>query len=256
MAYLKNLDEEEQQGATPVATTQASGVMGGGVGVQSSQPTLNQGWVNFDKYLKANEGQGEGIANAVTAGAAGAIKSAAGKLNELEQKAANVDKSQTQALSATKNEILSNPTKVDVQKYQQQMNEGYKGPTQVNMLDSWADAYKAWGTANDQYAAVKDDSAAGRQAAVTNAFKPTAKNGYTRGMSTLDSFLLGADQKGKDTLNAFTEANKGIADAYQQTSSRAQASLDVAKNMYEGERASTQKAADELEAGTGLATNC
>ncbi len=242
MAFIKNnLDDEENQ-VGALATTQESGVVSGGVGADASRAQPQSGWVNFDKYLSANQGQGEGIANAVTAGADGAIKSAAGKLNELEQKAKSTDNSQVQSLGSTKNQVMSDPTKVDVNAYQQQMSQGYKGPTQVNALDGWADAYKAWGSANDQYSAVKDDSAAGRQAAVTNAFKPQAKNGYSQGMATLDSFILGGDQKGKDTLSSFTEANKGIGDSFQQTSSRAQASLDAAKTAYDGELSSVKQA--------------
>lgn len=247
MAYIKNLDDEEQQGATPVATTQASGVMGQGVAT-GPQQALNQGWVNFDQYVKANEGQGEGIANAITEGANTAIKGAASKLNELETKAANTDKSQTQALNATKNEILTNPTKVDVGAYQKQMSEGYKGPTQVNLLEGWGDAYKAWGNAKEKYDALKDDSTAGRQAAVTAAFKPTAPNGYTRGMGTLDSFLLGADAKGKEALSSFTEQNKGIADAYTTSAAKAQAALDAQKAAYDTERNSVAQAVKDKQA--------
>jgi hypothetical protein len=253
MAFVNNLlDDEEQQKQNLVTSGQESGVVSGTPMAGGETKAQTSNWVNLDKYLKANEGQGQAIAGAVTQGADTAIKSAAGKLNELEVKAKGQDQSQTQALTGLKQTIAADPTKVNATEYNNQVSAAYKGPTQVEGVEGYDDAYKAWGNAKSQYEAVKDDSAAGRQAAVASAFKPQAANSYTKGMGILDSFILGGDAKGKQALSDFATQNQGITESLNQTRSKAQSALDAQKAAFEAERASVQQAVkDKREAVTG-----
>jgi hypothetical protein len=228
MPIVKDLMDENQLNLN--TSGGESGVVNAGQGV-TQDPNASQAegssFVNLKKYLDANQGLGAGLGTAVTADSQKNIEGAAGKINDYQAKASQVDRSQANALEGYKTQIATDPTKINASQYKNDTSAAYKGPTNATSAAGYSDAYNAYGSAKDGYENLKSDDWNKRSNAVSSTYgKDNAS--YTKGMGLLDTFILQGDQGGKDAINSYVNknANTFAADGKD--------ALSTAKNSVQG----------------------
>lgn len=208
MAYRKVFGSNDEDKESDLQ----SGIVGGSSAPQGGaggQPA--SAWTNLQTYLKANEGQGAGIANAITQKTQENIDAVGKNVQDWETAAkGNVDK-------ATKKDdysgqIKKDPTKVDQNAFSAWKNLGNYWGNQDSTQDSgYADVYrKVQGAANDIKGA---NDYYGQNVLAKKSFSGDGagqSTNYTDGMGYLDTFIARADQSGKDAFANFKDRNAGF----------------------------------------------
>lgn len=203
MAYQSYFPNEDQKKKDQTGSG-ASAVISGG-GSQSSTPAASggSGFVNLDKYLNANAGQSQGLADTVTGGVKDQVKQqqdTVAKLNEEAQK---------EIEQKNKSQVTGNLVDESGKAKADNVQEWAKGASDVINSDykyGLADATQ--GKVNEaitNYGNVKNtlenvDDRNYQQQALKNAYNK--QGNYTSGFGALDTFLLNADQSSRDQINA------------------------------------------------------
>lgn len=188
-------DEKEQAGPQQVTSGQTAVVGQEGASASSPTGTKSGRFTNISNYLKANQGynaQGGGLAGKI----AGNIQNKGQEVKQQVGQAksefdASAQKNRTQFDENTVNSALKDPSSFvqngqNVDKFQQQLNAKYQGPTDLQNVDSLQNKAQ-----NLQNLTKQTVSEGGRFDLLKQMFnKPT----YTGGQQRLDNLLLQGNQ--------------------------------------------------------------
>jgi len=255
MAYIKKPNEQDPQGLN---TSGQSTVISAGQAPVDPTASKAEGtsWVNLKQYLDANQGLGAGVANAVTGSSQKEIESAAGQLNDWQTKASTVDKSQADKLQGFKQQILTDPTKVDAKAFKDQSAAAYGNNTVATNAEGYGAAANAYGTAKDNYTNLKSDDWASRSTAVQNTYGKDNPQ-YSKGMGMLDTFIAQGDQAGQAAFKDYADRNASMFsdtdNSLKKATGSVQTALDAEKNRWSSLLGETQQAVKDKR--TGLVTN-
>lgn len=204
MAYIQNLEDEEQKKlAEGQLTSSAPTVVGGaaapagGLVANTAAPATGTGWTNLQSYLTANKGGVDGLADQVTGelnkgvdsfkGSVAADKnSTVAKLN---------DAAQDKAAEQVKSGLSSDPVRTASQA-SQFVNQGWG---EQNAAEDYTRDLRQQGSQlNDRLAGTTDLNSQRANLGEIN----KGNSAYTTGFKNLDSFLLLSDPTAQAKLGA------------------------------------------------------
>jgi hypothetical protein len=205
MAYMDNMDEQDQQKAA------AGGVIAGSGGAAGQTPTsTGTGFTNLQQYLTANKGSGDGIAdsivsqgqNAVTDAQKTADNTAAAWGDYGVQKATQAGQDAASKYNAGTQALASDPFDTEGAALTAR-GTTYGGPKSATEIDGYNDLDKAYQNVKNtatNYAGDFNTQQAGLK----------QQNGYGSGFAALDTFL--GRQDGKDKIQGWAAGvNPGSA---------------------------------------------
>jgi len=275
MATVNNPEDQEQnqQSGSPVTVSgtggaSASGGQGAGGAAapatvspvqQNQAPQNNQGYVDVESYLSANQGGSQDLGNRV----------ATNLTNDYNTTKQNVDKSAqsvqdlanqgyTQENAGLIQEAAANPTQTaadqnKVSAVQAQLNDKYTGPS------NWTD----FGTQQGNVATAQQEGALTTTPGGLNVLAQTVEGqtgrNQSQGINQLDSLLLGGSPQAMQTIQTAADPYKGLTDylnskntAVTGTISNAQNAATTAANNAKaallGDTGATGKLTSELNA--------
>ena len=214
MATKKDfLDEQDPNNqSTSLEASAAGGGPTGAGGVQAKPQ--GSGWTNLQTYLDANAGQGGQLANAVTKTTQDRVNTADSNAKLWEDAAKtrvdqNTRKEGVDGQDAWSN-VIRNGSADKVAGIDQNAFNGWKQLSNY-WGDKTAEADKGYGDVYGQTQQAKQDiqgaqSYDGQKVLADKAFNQNGR--YTRGMGTLDTFLMRGDQAGQQALQGFQDRNK------------------------------------------------
>lgn len=235
-----------------------SGIVGGGAAPTSQGTGGNtSAWTNLQTYLEANEGQGAGIANAITQKTQANIDAVGKNVQDWEGEAKKrVDeKTRNDDYSS---QIKKDPTEVNQSAFSAWKNLGnYWGAQDATGDSGYAEVYGKAKNAADDIKGANDYY--GQNVLAKKSFtgdQAGQSRNYTDGMGYLDTFIARADQSGKDAFSNFKDKNTGFdqkidsaknnLNSYiQGAGSRGQAAYDSAMNAISGKQKEIHGAADQ-----------
>jgi hypothetical protein len=204
MAYVQDEEELKQGGAGGQVLAGS-----GGAGTGAPAQAVGTGFTNLQKYLSANQGSGEGLANDITGIGQGAVDKAKAVADtqantwadngvqaatQAGDDAANPYNTAATALKTDPNANITNP-----------YTSTYGGPKQAQDVVGYNDLDKAYQNVKNTATSFANDRAT-QQAGLQN------KYGYGSGFAALDTFL--GRQDGRDKIQGWAAGvNPGSAEA-------------------------------------------
>lgn len=238
-------DEELQQGAETIVSPQSGTVQSSPVnsspgGTAAKPVKRGSGWTNLQDYVRANQGQDARMAGDVESRVSSERSSADQAATQFNTAArGSIDQNTVQ--DTTSKSLSSDPTQVSAADFTKQYNASYEGPNSASDVEGFGDVanqvnqfQQKTNQAGDFY---------GRQNLLSDLYgnKDGQSVKYTRGEKNLDSFLLGAGDAGKKSMEDIVNANKNYQqdfnknyrDAIDSYAGQAKAKTDQTRNAVQ-----------------------
>jgi hypothetical protein len=235
MAYIPNQEDENEKNATqpqaasggPILSAESGAISAGASngaptsGSPGSNKPAGSGFVNLNKYITANEGNDEAMGKAVDGTVGAVAKDAETKATGYADKAnttvqSNIIKDTDNTTGAVTGLAGGNTWSGDNNKFSSLYNASWKGPKTAR--EAATPEYDTASTAaqNTASTAKLAGSNSGRQTLLRDTYK--SPKAYSRGETSLDSFILGGGKKGAESLQGIqdkwgkqNEKFKGVA---------------------------------------------
>lgn len=212
MAIIRNYLNEDEENLNPTTNTQSS-VVGSGAGNPNDSKAEGTSWTNLQQYLKANEGEGDDIANSALKSTQDRIDSVGSDILNWQTKAKeSVDKSvrKDDWSSKIKNADVNGVKNIDSNAFNEWKNlSNYWGANDASGVEGYSDVYKKVGD-------VKDVIPQTDEWYSQKVLLKKANDGkrYTDGMNMLDLFVARADEDGKKAFSDFQVKNKDFGSKF------------------------------------------
>ena len=190
-----------QQGQQNNDTNQAPNILGDSAtlsnvnqsNIGKNQQKQSGSYVNLQKYLDANQGQGEQLANQINNKIDTAVNDTQTKANNLGSEVGTVNQLNSDNLYSQ----FYNNAGADKSAYNNfKSTGGYSGPTDVNNVQGISDLYSANQNAKNLVDSSKTEE--GRQSLLGNVFN---RDNYSQGAKQFDNLLLQTSDASKNIFN-------------------------------------------------------
>lgn len=255
MAFVQNPNDEDEelvQGAETIVSPQSGTVQSSPVnaspgGAAAKAPVKRgTGWTNLQDYVRANQGQDTRMAGAVQNQVDTDRSEADQAANQFNSTArSSIDQNTIQ--DTTSKALSSDPTQVSAADFTKQYNASYAGPSSASDVEGFGDVsnqvnqfQQKTNQAGDFY---------GRQNLLSDIYgnKDGQSIKYTRGEKNLDSFLLGAGDDGKKSMENIVNSSKNYQQDFNQN-------YRDAIDSYAGQaKGTTDKTRDAVQSAYGSA---
>lgn len=238
--------KEEAQGMTGPGSSytqaqtqnQGTGPQGGtGMSTQAAPSTgaRGSGWVNLQQYLTANQGKGRGTAETVVNSAQGQIDSAIqGIENQATKAKEEIGKATINRNEELERQVKNQSQNVDRDAFKKYASQTYQGPRAISDTGGYKDILGAYSRAKGNVEGLQDKD---KRAEALKTSLNDAR--YSRGMSALDSLLMG--QEGEDVFRTFRDRNANLDNRKSDIEGRVS---EAAKKAEENSRAAVQSLRD------------
>lgn len=253
MAYVDEINEDEEQGpqgSGEVVTSSGSGstVPSGGNQGSSNQGSFQQeekasstGWTNLQNYVSANKGAASRMAGDIAEGIGQTAQSATQAKQGLASNVRSDVAANTVRDQGLINNLSSDPTKVDKEAYQAQRDARYSGPTDVQSYNRYADVQRKIQGLGSQLQNTETEE--GRRALLKQEY---GRPDYGYGAQTLDSFIIGASPESQEQIAATKQQYGGLADEWQKLQGQLGSEIQQGIQATEKTAADTRAAYDKI----------
>lgn len=248
MAYVAPIEDEEQKkegelGAGGVVTTAAPSSLqstGSTTGEAAPVSKGGSGFTNLNKYVSANVGQGARMASDVTKDVGQTAQGVREAGTSLQQQALRDIEQGTVKDTGVAASLVSDPTKVNREQFQRQYGATYSGPQDVSGYDYYKQGTQGVGRLEQQLKA--SQSQEGRKSLLEQAYE---RPQYTAGQRSLDSFILGASEAGKQQLQNLQQQYSGVGQEFADISKGLESQIGQARQTTQQTREATRQAYDQ-----------
>lgn len=253
MAYTQNFNDDDenknqQAGSEQVLASSQGSVSNPDSGpspAKQSKPTSSGSWTNLQQYVTANDGNDAQMGNKIKSG----VEQRANQASEMGNQYSTTASSQIDQGTVRDQGIIdavkTSPTAItqDEQKraqFDKQWDAYYGGPQQTTDIEGYQQAGQQYNTVQDR--AQNAQTQQGRQALLQDEY---SRPNYTRGENTLDSFVLGAGNQGRQVLGDINREYGNYAQGWQgildQVQGNIQQGIDTTNQTREQTRGATNE---------------